>query len=245
MINNNIHANNNDIFITIILAVLPAFVLMYYVYKRDRVNKEPINLLTRLFIAGMLIVIPVFIVEYLISALILSNIAAGSILFNFLSAFLCAAFTEELFKYFVNKKIAWNHEAFDSTFDGMIYCVFTSMGFASIENIMYSFSFGREVLPYRAFLAIPGHFAFGIVMGVYMSKAKQIEIINYYYDAHLNYKKFLKLSLLSAILFHGCYDFCLMQGSDAALIAFGILVILMYYFIYYTIKTEARKDRLF
>jgi hypothetical protein len=45
---------------------------------------------------------------------------------------------------------------FSQKFDGIVYAVFVSMGFAAIENIMYVFDYGYQTGLVRAFTAVPG-----------------------------------------------------------------------------------------
>ena len=230
--------------VTILLAALPAIALLFYIYYKDKVNKEPISLLLKLFVFGMLIVIPVIIVEQIIDIFI-SFIPRGSIVSASLEAFICAALTEELFKYLVVKKLTWNYPAFDSTFDGIVYCACVSLGFAAVENVMYALSMGSHVLPYRAVLAIPGHFAFSLAMGVLYSRAKHIDAYNKNVGASYDYKPYLRYALIIPVVFHGFYDFCLMVKYEAFLLVYALFITFMYRYILKTIKVNSRNDRLF
>ena len=56
------------------------------------------------------------------------------------------------------------------------YCIFVSLGFAALENILYVVNFGTGVSIGRAIFAIPGHTTFGVFMGYYLSRAKHCKL---------------------------------------------------------------------
>src|SRR5690606_34909890 len=91
------------------------------------------------------------------------------------------------------------HKEFDEPFDGIVYAVMVSLGFAATENIAYVVQGGYEVALLRAFTAVPAHATFGIMMGYYMGKAK----------FSLRRQQLNLLGLFLATLFHGAYDFFL------------------------------------
>ena len=90
-------------------------------------------------------------------------------------------------------------EEFNEPFDGIVYAVMVSMGFAALENIFYVFQFGYTTGILRAFTAVPAHATFGILMGFFMGKAK---------FSPSKIKNNL-LGLGVATIFHGAYDFFL------------------------------------
>ena len=86
--------------IIFIAGVLPALILLYFIYKQDRIEKEPFGLLAKLFIAGGLMTIPAGIAESVFIP-IASRILAptGSVtLFLLVENFLIIALAEEGFK---------------------------------------------------------------------------------------------------------------------------------------------------
>ena len=238
-------SNTLRIIITIALASIPSIFLLHYVYLHDKTEKEPKGLLIRLFIGGCLSVIPILIMENFITRTLLNNMKYDAIVYNFVDAFICAAFSEELWKFTITKLLAWKKPSFNSFYDGMIYCVFTSMGFATIENIFYAFSYGVNVLKYRSFLAIPGHFSFAIVMGLFMSRAKQIETERKEGLSQKSYRKYLFISLFSAIFFHGLYDFCLMNGSGFMMLLFALFTAFFFRLAFNLVRSISRSDRYF
>ncbi|MBR4163850.1 MAG: PrsW family intramembrane metalloprotease, partial [Solobacterium sp.] len=146
---------------------------------------------------------------------------------------------EEGAKFHYMKKHTWNDPNFNYTFDGIIYAVFVSLGFAAIENVLYVFMYGISIAFTRAILSIPAHLAFSVYMGVFYSKAKVC-------DAHLH-KSGVTLNLfagyLTATLLHWIYDGMLMVGSDIMFIAFIGFVILLDISVFLLIRNASNHDK--
>jgi RsiW-degrading membrane proteinase PrsW (M82 family) len=158
-------------------------------------------------------------------------------LYQAIMNFIIVAGAEEGFKFLVLKKITWKNRNFDYRFDGVIYAVAVSLGFAALENIMYVAEGGLSVALPRALLAIPGHCIFGIFMGNYYGMAKQFSMYGEGRE-----KKYLILAVLHPMLMHGFYDFCLSTGSDIFGIIFFIYVIVLDIFAFRSIKKMASGD---
>ena len=154
------------------LAVIPAVIVMLYIRGIDKIEKEPWKLLFSIFLLGALSVIPILIAELIVSIPI-SIFPEGSLIHGFLQAFVCAAFVEESFKMMVLWLRTWKHKEFNYVFDGVVYAVFASMGFALVENILYVFQMGITTGILRAVTSIPGHMIFGVFMGMYYGLAKR------------------------------------------------------------------------
>jgi len=198
------------------IALAPIFIILIYIYIRDKYEKEPISLLLKSLALGAFIVIPVLFVEY---ALMAVNPFTKNIGHAFYEAFLVAASTEEIFKYLVLYFLIKKSKEFDEPFDGIVYAVFISLGFAAVENLMYVFDSGLNTGLVRAFTAVPAHAFFGVSMGYYFAKAK----------FKAKHKKLnLQKALLIPILLHGLYDFILMVGPPTTLILFIPFVIFLW-----------------
>ncbi len=189
-----------------VVALAPIFIILIYVYIRDKYEKEPWSLLLKTILAGALITIPILFFENLISSFC-SN-CQGLQLAAFQS-FAVAGFTEELFKYLALFLIIRKNIHFNEQFDGIVYAVFVSLGFAAVENVLYVFQYGYTTGLIRAITAVPGHALFGVVMGFYFGKS----LSN-------SKRKYLILALLMPILFHGFYDFILMSENYILLLLF-------------------------
>ena len=184
------------------LAIAPAVAIMLYIYWKDKHEKEPLFLLVKCFIGGVFSILPAIALEMLGGRLGLgiSQSSAGTMLY----AFGVVGFSEEICKYFVVRKLAYRHPAFNEPFDGIVYCVMASMGFAALENVLYVFEGGIATAVMRTFTAVPAHATFACIMGFFMGKAK---------FSGSNEFLFNTIGLIGAILFHGAYDYFLFENN--------------------------------
>lgn len=194
------------------LAIIPSIALMIFIYKLDKKEKEPIKFLWKLFLFGIVLVIPTIIIETIIEEIINVFFIPGSVVYALFEGFLLAAGTEELGKYFFLKRKTWDSKYFDCMFDGIVYSVFVSLGFATVENILYVFDDGLGVAIMRMFTSVPGHMCFAIVMGHFYSKARLA--INRG-DVE-SCKKFKRKACIVPILLHGFYNFLIMMDAETA-----------------------------
>ena len=180
------------------VAIVPVIIFLFAVYQKDT-EKEPLNLLFKGFVGGMLSIFPAV---ALATGFQYFNTFYNPMVVSFYDAFFVAAIPEELAKFALLFFIIWKNKAFDQHYDGIIYAVFVSLGFAVVENILYVFEHGMETAILRAVLAIPAHGFFGVAMGYFFALAK--------FSERRFRKKNLALCLLIPILLHGTYDFALM-----------------------------------
>jgi len=219
-------------------ALLPAFLLLRYVYRHDTIEKEPRDLLVTLLLMGCLSALCSGVLEAVASYLLQIVVAPGSRIYVILLAFLVVAAVEEGTKLFFLKRRSWNHPAFNYRFDGVVYAVFVSLGFAALENVQYVINYGLSVALPRALLAVPGHLSFSIFMGVYYGRAKLLESCG---DAE-GARRSLLTGYLIAVFLHGFYDSCAMLGTGLASIVFLVFVILMFFLAFRTLKRESAYD---
>lgn len=206
----------------ILAAVLPVLILLILIYRLDRFNPEPKALLLKLYFLGMLSVIPILIVEIILDALNIFRYFETD-LTNAYDAFIVAGFTEELYKWIIVIVFVYRSREFDEYIDGIIYCVFVSLGFATIENIFYVLDGSYSVAILRAFLSIPAHMLFGVSMGYYLSISK-------FSISKAQKSRYMVLALVIPILLHGIYDYLLMSSIPFMLLAFIPFMIWMWSF---------------
>jgi len=206
----------------LLAAIAPAAILLILIYKTDHFQPEPIGFLLKLYIFGMISVIPVIIVESILSFFNIFHLL-GSDLVNLYDALVVAGFTEELFKWIIVLVFAFRSKEFDEYLDGIVYCVFVSLGFATVENILYVIEGSYYTAVLRALLSVPAHMLFGITMGYYLSLAK-------FSKKSVLKSRFFLLSLVLPIVIHGAYDYILMSNHSFLLILFIPFVIWMWRF---------------
>ncbi len=189
----------------LLLSILPSIVLFIVVWKCDRYEKEPPKLLLKLFLLGALTTISASIIEILFANVILAGMNHRSILYALIENFLIVALAEEAGKYLVLKKVTWKHPAFNYTFDAVVYAVTVSLGFATLENMLYLLDGSISTAITRAIFSIPGHVIDAIYMGYYYGFAR---IADAYNEDRLK-KKYFRQAFWVPVLIHGFYDFCL------------------------------------
>ena len=221
-------------------AIFPVAIFLFFIYKKDT-KKEPPKLLAKSFMWGCIAALPVIIVELILDYF---NIFNSAFLQSFYNAFIVAAFVEEGFKFLCLYLIIWKHKEFDQYYDGIVYAVFVSLGFAVVENIVYVIQFGIVTSILRAILPVPGHGLFGVIMGYFFALAK--------FSTNNKRKKLLWLSFLLPFFIHGLYDFFLfyMQHfQDNVFIAllfivfFIILMVFLWRYGIRYIKKHYAKDK--
>lgn len=194
-----------EFLIILIVALLPAALLWWYIWKKDQ-KKEPTKWLVKATCYGVLICIPVAILELLISTILFYPDGNPTTLIGTTAnAFLVAAIPEETFKLFALWLVLRKNPYFDEHFDGIVYAVCIGLGFAAIENVGYLFDNienWMSVAFLRSLMAVPGHYAFAILMGYYYSK--------YHFVDHS--RKTAVLIIAAPVLAHGLYDALLMTS---------------------------------
>jgi|WetSurMetagenome_2_1015567.scaffolds.fasta_scaffold297350_1 protease PrsW len=201
---------------TIILALSPVFIIAFYIYFRDKYEKEPWLMLLLAMLLGALIILPVGLCEEFL--MMIGNIFNG-IFKSFWDSFFVASLCEEGFKLLALTLLIWKSKEFNEKFDGIVYASFISLGFAGIENILYVVKSGVGVGIMRALTAVPAHAIFGISMGFFFALAK-------FYPAKR--KKYLWYSFLLPFILHGFYDFILISGLNIMLLIFIPFIIYMW-----------------
>ncbi len=225
----------------IISALAPAILIFIYIYKKDRIEKEPIGLLLLLVLFGALSTIPACIIELIAGRLLDSVLEPDSLLSMLISNFFIIAVAEEFFKRLAVKPAVWYNKAFNYRFDAIVYCVCAALGFAALENVLYVLQYGFETALLRAALAVPMHAFCGVFMGLYIGNAKACEVVG----NAAGCKRYLALSFWVPVFMHGFYDFCASAQQDLLAIAFIVFVIFMYVFSIIKIKRAAAADSSF
>ena len=200
----------------IIIAIAPVLAIAFYVYIRDKYEKEPLKLLLLAMVSGVIIALPAILTEQFMTQL--SYWIFGDVS-PFWNAFMVASLCEESLKMLALYLIIWKNKEFNEKFDGIVYATFVSLGFAGIENILYVTEYGLTTGLTRALTAVPAHAIFGVAMGYYFGLAK-------FYPK--NRRRFLQLSFIFPFVLHGIYDFILMSNLDFLLILFVPFVTFMW-----------------
>lgn len=225
--------------ILLLAALLPPLFLMIKIYKLDKVEKEPGGLIVKFLIFGVLTTVPAAFLEGFLISLVGGVISPKTTLFILVENFFCVGLVEEGVKYFALKKGSWNHPAFNYTFDGIVYAVAVSIGFATAENVLYVMEYGLATAGVRAVTSIPGHCIFAIYMGISFSLAKYCEV-----HGNLSLrKKHLRNAIRIPMLLHGFYDFCASMKEPIWTIIFLVFIVALDVVAYKKVNEMERQDR--
>jgi RsiW-degrading membrane proteinase PrsW (M82 family) len=235
--------------ILIAAAIIPAIVLLRFVYKEDRLDKESPGLLLSLVIFGILSTFAAIVTEQIGEAILGILLPQSSTAYNVLLYFVVVALSEEGFKYLLLKKRTWYSGEFNCQFDGIVYAVFVALGFALWENISYVLMYGLGTAAVRAVTAVPGHACFGVFMGAFYGLAKRYDNFGDEYrsrrcqmDDESFSRRCRRFAVLVPVLLHGAYDFIATYEYDGYAWIFVVFVVLLFAAAYRMIKKLSRDD---
>jgi protease PrsW len=218
------------------LAIAPGIAICLFIYFKDKYNREPLGLLILSFFMGVLSIIPAVIIQLALTKPVERIIGEG-ILHTAVFSYLIVALSEEYSKFLAVRFVPYRRKAFDDPFDGIIYAVMVSMGFATLENIGYVFQHGFGTGILRMFLSVPAHATFGVLMGYHIGLAK--------FDT-VNKRKHLLLAIFWPVLFHGTFDFFLFLPKNDwnGLLFFGGAVVSFIVAVRLSLKLIRRKQEM-
>jgi RsiW-degrading membrane proteinase PrsW (M82 family) len=190
------------------LAVAPGIFWMFYFYLKDRFEPEPPALVGRIYLLGGLAVIPAAFLEQL----------ASYVVPMFLLAVAFGPLIEELAKFLVVRRFAYDDPEFDEPMDGIIYAIAAALGFATLENVLYvatsaltSVPLGLGVAAVRAFLSVPAHALISLSWGAALGWAK--------FMPPEKGRVLVMAGFLLAVLLHGIFNFMVMESFTLLILA--------------------------
>lgn len=167
-----------DIAAVFALSLAPGVLWLYFIYRREKGGGLGYRFALRLFLAGMLLVLPAAAVEHPFRSWGAAQIA------------LIAPFAEEAIKFTAVWWMAVRKGAFERPIDGMSHAATVALGFASAENIFYIISsylapqlalgirdplFGASMVwklyLLRSLLTVPGHAVWSSMWGYALAMA--------------------------------------------------------------------------
>ncbi|MGX9133813.1 glutamic-type intramembrane protease PrsW [Rummeliibacillus sp. JY-2-4R] len=186
-------------FVLLSVSIAPVLALFSFFYLRNQMATEPRRTLFHTFLYGAILTFPILFLQYVLKEEhIFQNILIQDVFFS--------GVVEEFFKWFILMVAIYHHIEFDDPYDGILYGVSISLGFATVENILYMLSFGVDTAIMRALMPVSSHALFGVVMGYYFGRAKFSNI-----DLSMQFRI---IALFAPIVLHIVYNFILtIEGS--------------------------------
>lgn len=153
------------------LAMIPALVLLIFIYTRDKLHPEPKRKVFRLFILGAAIVLPAGVLERLMMKS--PGFSEPGIQGQLITAFFVAGMIEEFLKAAIfDRSVLQSKSLLRDRIDCIVYAAAIGLGFATVENILYVTSNGLLTAVVRSVTAVPAHFMFAVIMGYYFSRVR-------------------------------------------------------------------------
>jgi RsiW-degrading membrane proteinase PrsW (M82 family) len=178
------------------LTVAPIALLLWLFYSRD-VHREPVSVLARTFLFGVVAILPAVAIGLPLS--LLQPSPEAPIRAALFSAFVTAAIPEEFLKLLVLVGYSARQRCFDEPMDGLVYGATAALGFAAMENVLYVLTGGWATALLRAVTAVPMHAACGAILGYGIARSRFMS----------RGRSAVWGGLLTAIAVHGIYDFAL------------------------------------
>lgn len=219
-----------QLILVILSALLPVAAILWYIYRKDKQQPEPLKWLLKAFVYGIISCFIGMALSLAISALagIYWDMDTHSgVSEAFADAFLSAAIPEEFAKFLMLWLLLRKNPYYDELFDGIVYAVFVSMGFAGVENILYlvdGMADGSWISTgiVRALLSVPGHALFAILMGYYYSL--------YHFGVSRNVKTAIMI-LAAPVLAHGIFDGILFSIQINEIFSFvGVILFIIFFY---------------
>lgn len=203
-----------------LVSILPGILWLFYFYRKDLYEPEPKKLIGRVFIGGMLMVIPAGYLEgFGRNGLVLAR-NTGDLFMIFIYSLFLIGLIEEGLKFLVLGFVLRPFKELDEPVDGVIYGITVGLGFAALENLLYTQALGYQVGLWRAVVTSLAHAAFTGWGARLLTKSSRV---NWFW-------RFLAGWGL-ALFFHGLYDFLLLTGipflSWGAFLLAGALLYLL------------------
>jgi len=199
-------------FLQVLSFIIPPFIaILIYLYLKFKFKHWSFSLLLKSFLWGMISIVLVIAVQFLADYFELDRLNnIRRILFY---ALVIMAFFAEMGKFFFLKVFVYPKKEFKTPVDGIIFAVMISMGFATMNNILYFINIPNlTVSVANALTAGPANVIFGVIMGFFigLGKLRKMRLLD------------SMTGLVAAVFFHGLYDFCLLTKDYRLLWAFFI-----------------------
>lgn len=215
-------------------AVLPAILLVIYIFLRDKFQREPLSQVLKAVAYGVVSAGLAYVLENVIAAFGLTG-GVHTWIGALWKAFMGAAIPEEAAKLLMLWLLLRHNPYFDERFDGIVYACCIGMGFAGTENIVYllnNIDGWQAVAVQRAIFAVPGHFFFAVAMGYFYSQIAFRDLPAY--------RK--SLIFFAPVVLHGIYDGLLFMANVTPAIA-GLLVMTFYVFCFWSFRLGRNRIR--
>jgi RsiW-degrading membrane proteinase PrsW (M82 family) len=114
------------------IALAPGAAIMLYIYLKDKHEREPLSLLLISFLYGTFSTMVTLSISFPVNFFIV--LQPDDLVHEVYDAFLKVALVEEFSKFIFVRFILYPNKNFNEPFDGIVYAVMVSMGFATLRK---------------------------------------------------------------------------------------------------------------
>lgn len=211
--------------VLVAVALIPGMFWVWFFNRQDSEDREPLGLLLRCFLYGMIAVGAAALAEIAFSPVME---AATHPVNHLIALIVGVGLVEESAKFAAFHLAVHREPAYNEPVDGIIYAVTAALGFSTLENLIYTASFGLSVAPLRAMVASVAHAAFSGIVGYYAAMVK--------FRDRPRRTAWAGLGLASVL--HGFYNFFIVDASIPAW-----LVVPLVYGVYRFLIVRIQKAR--
>ena len=210
--------------LVIITALIPVLILGWWIYKKDSLRPEPLNMLYKAFLYGVGSTFVTLVITSFLNMVGLMVYDVGTYKGAVSTALFAAALPEECAKLLMLWLFLRNNPYYDEYLDGIVYAACVGLGFAATENVLYLLQstdwVGTGIM--RGLTAVPAHFAIACAMGYFYSKR------------HFGDRTTLTAACILGVpvIIHWVYDALAFSGGIAAptlsVVINGLFILLIY-----------------
>ena len=253
-----------------VMAIVPAWLICYYAYRKDRAEKEPLWLLLVLFLLGAVCYFPAFCIGKEISSVFfnafsdrISISADGMIKYSdgntefihqILVSFVSVAFVEEIIKWIALLAATGHSKNFNSLFDGIIYSVVLSMGFLAAKSFHIFIKTDWLTILNRSAELLPVYLSISVVSGLFYTlwhsfksagiKEKALAAKKMIDNAKIKSPWWLlSLSLIMPVILHGFHSYVESRFTILFYLLAPLFCIL-FFVIVHAVSTKDERDSL-
>jgi len=211
--------------LTLLVASAPGLFLLTFFWLKDRYEREPLKHILAAFFLGLYAMVAAQGLASTVEAWVSRDwLLFGGEPAKLFDTFILSGVLEEGAKFVVVILAVFHWDEFDEPLDGVVYGVAVSLGFATLENILYVSHMGLQVAWERGLFAVPAHALFGATMGFYVGRAK--------FDQGIRRPADTVFAFLLPALFHGLYDYALARHMTLAVwLAVSLLSLFLWLFV--------------
>ena len=229
--------------IKLFLSIIPIIIIAFAMYKID-IEKEPKKVLNQIFISSMVVGLIGGLGSYYLTELINKLTFNSLLVYNIVKYLFIVGLIEEICKFIQAKFLGMKSKSHTSFYDTLLYFVFSGLGFACIENIMYVMSFTVKTAFVRGILSVPCHILFSVILGLFVALANREKLKN-------NNKSNDKTIILTTLGFtvasvtHALFNMALTLKIDSLKALFVTLLYLVGVYLVYIIKETSRTNNFY